>query len=260
MLGSAISAGASLYSGYMSRKAQAATNEMTSANAQKQMDMQKDFAQKGIRWRVNDAKLAGIHPLYALGASTPSYTPQSTAFTPETGLAQGLAAAGQDIGRAVNATRTAPERQTAFTTTLQGLQIKNMELDTQIKQTELASRLQRLSANNNPPMPTGTPFDVPEGKKIEDRPPLMMGGDRWLTNSNTSNMEDFEKRAGDEGPYNWLATLGVLWNDIKANYGEPANWPTKMVHESARQLSADAAREASNFKRLFHWLPAHGRR
>ena len=28
--------------------------------------------QRGIQWRVADAKKAGIHPLYALGASTPS--------------------------------------------------------------------------------------------------------------------------------------------------------------------------------------------
>lgn len=32
--------------------------------------LQREFAQMGIQWKVADAKAAGIHPLYALGAST----------------------------------------------------------------------------------------------------------------------------------------------------------------------------------------------
>lgn len=36
---------------------------------------QKLFAKEGIQWRVQDAKAAGIHPLAALGASTPGYIP-----------------------------------------------------------------------------------------------------------------------------------------------------------------------------------------
>lgn len=40
-----------------------------------QYEYQREFAQKGIQWRVEDAKAAGIHPLYALGASTAGYQP-----------------------------------------------------------------------------------------------------------------------------------------------------------------------------------------
>lgn len=43
-------------------------------------DLQKEFAQNSIQWRVDDAKKAGIHPLYALGAQGASYTPQSLDF------------------------------------------------------------------------------------------------------------------------------------------------------------------------------------
>lgn len=39
--------------------------------------LQREFAQNSIQWRVNDAKLAGLHPLAALGASGTSYTPSS---------------------------------------------------------------------------------------------------------------------------------------------------------------------------------------
>ena len=38
---------------------------------------QKEFAQNGIRWKVADAKAAGLHPLAALGASTASYSPSA---------------------------------------------------------------------------------------------------------------------------------------------------------------------------------------
>lgn len=44
-------------------------------NNQRQVQYQFDFAQKGIGWRVSDAKKSGIHPLYALGANIPTYTP-----------------------------------------------------------------------------------------------------------------------------------------------------------------------------------------
>lgn len=44
-------------------------------NAEEQIKLQREFAQNGIQWRVADAKKAGIHPLYALGANTATYTP-----------------------------------------------------------------------------------------------------------------------------------------------------------------------------------------
>lgn len=44
------------------------------------LSLQREFAQNSIQWRVNDAKAAGIHPLYALGAQGSSYTPQSLDF------------------------------------------------------------------------------------------------------------------------------------------------------------------------------------
>lgn len=41
----------------------------------KNAELQKEFAQHGIRWKVADAKAAGLHPLYAVGASTSSAMP-----------------------------------------------------------------------------------------------------------------------------------------------------------------------------------------
>lgn len=133
MLGNIISAGANLLGGVLGSK-----------EKDKDRALQKDFAQQGIRWKVEDAKAAGVHPLYALGANTVSYSPVAGSSD----LSSGLAAAGQDVGRAVNATQTQGERVSGV---VQSLQIKRMELENQL----LASQIARVNqAGSVPPMPT----------------------------------------------------------------------------------------------------------
>ena len=48
---------------------------------EKNREMQYDFAQHGIQWKVQDAMAAGLHPLSALGAVTPGASPSFQAFT-----------------------------------------------------------------------------------------------------------------------------------------------------------------------------------
>lgn len=63
--------------------------------ADQQADNQIKFAKNAIQWKVADATKAGIHPLYALGANTTSYSPVSVG-QPD------LGAMGQDIGSAID--------------------------------------------------------------------------------------------------------------------------------------------------------------
>lgn len=100
-IGAAIGGVAGLIS---SGKSQANAAKLNQLN----YEHQKEFAQNGIRWKVADAKAAGLHPLAALGASTAQYTP-ATAIgdSPDWSF---LADAGQSIGRAVDAKRTQQER------------------------------------------------------------------------------------------------------------------------------------------------------
>lgn len=72
-------------------------------------EAQKEFAQNGIRWRVEDAKRAGIHPLYALGASTQGYSP-SGGYTGDYGISDAAAHFGQGFERAQQAKMTKEER------------------------------------------------------------------------------------------------------------------------------------------------------
>lgn len=47
--------------------------------------LQREFAQNSIRWKVNDAKMAGIHPTYALGAQGTSFSPMYSAGSTDMG-------------------------------------------------------------------------------------------------------------------------------------------------------------------------------
>lgn len=67
------------------------------AYAASQSAQQREFAQKSIQWRTQDAQEAGIHPLYALsGSAGQSYTP--VPYVDQ--MAPALAQAGQKIGAA----------------------------------------------------------------------------------------------------------------------------------------------------------------
>lgn len=76
------------------------------SNADSNIAHQREFAQKGIQWKVADAKAAGIHPLYALGAQTHSFTPVHAGD-----VAGALSDAGQHLGRAVDAGLTHHQRK-----------------------------------------------------------------------------------------------------------------------------------------------------
>lgn len=108
------------------QEAQAAINAQNIA-------MQREFAQHGIRWKVADAKAAGINPLVGLGAPTHSFSANLQA-----GPTADMSGLGQDLGRAIASTSTAAERDLS-TLQVQGakLDLEGKALDNQIKQSQL---------------------------------------------------------------------------------------------------------------------------
>lgn len=88
--GSLIAGGASLLGGLFGGRSQSRADQSNAA-------LQREFAQKSIQWRVDDAKAAGIHPLAALGASTTSAAPSYVGANP----ASGLSRAGSRVGQAI---------------------------------------------------------------------------------------------------------------------------------------------------------------
>jgi len=143
MLPALIAAGSNLIGGIISGNKQ---EDM----AKKNIAMQKEFAQQGIRWKVEDAKAAGLHPLAALGAQTTSFSPVSIGGND---IGTGLAAAGQDISRGINATRSAGERVDAYSKTIQDLNIQRMGLENQL----LGAQIAKINQAGTPPaMPSSS--------------------------------------------------------------------------------------------------------
>lgn len=176
MIGDLISAGANLIGGWMGSKSADKTREMQQQQFERNIELQKEFAQTGIQWKVADAKAAGIHPIFAMGGNTASYSPTSSNFTADTSMSNAMSRAGQDIGRAVNATQNQAGRVDAFTQAAQALQLEGGKLDNDIKRAELASRNARLQQQINPPMPVNQRYLVPgqaqtaTGDLVKDKP------------------------------------------------------------------------------------------
>lgn len=72
--------------------------------------MAREFAENGIRMRVNDAVAAGLHPLVGAGVTPISYSPVSVGGG-GSGGGYHTSSTGQDISRAIQATLTKDERE-----------------------------------------------------------------------------------------------------------------------------------------------------
>jgi len=115
-------------------------NSAKRKEADKQYERQKEFATQGIRWKVEDAKAAGIHPLYAMGASTHSFSPVQTGTDYDF-----LGKAGQEVGRAIDSTRDNEGKVTALQQGIAAQELRGKELDNKMKELELASQIAKGS-------------------------------------------------------------------------------------------------------------------
>lgn len=101
---------------------------------EKNAQLQREFAQHGIRWRVEDARAAGLHPLAALGMQPASASPSfvSAPFVE-----------GTDYGRAARAGMTGGERLGLLS---EMLSIQRMGLENEL----LASQIARMKMDGPP--------------------------------------------------------------------------------------------------------------
>lgn len=184
------------------------------------------MASNSIQLRKADAEKAGIHPLYAMGAPTMSFAPAQVgapAVNPMSGLASSLRESGQDISRAAIATADPAAKvgiaASAQQTAAGGLQLENMKLQNDLLKIRIQNAMQPGTPPGIPGALTTNTFDVPENKKLEERPPLMFGGYRIPTHPGTSPQKAFADQYGDEGPVSWLTSLGIAANDLFYNAG-----------------------------------------
>lgn len=150
IIGSVIGAGSSLLGGILGSNSAAAQNQTQLDIARANMDMQREFAQNGIRWKAYDAQQAGIHPAFAMGAPTASYSPVAFNSQPDP-MGGAIANMGQNIGRAAEAAITQQERSDKLMKrTADALTLNRMGLENEL----LRSQIARTNGQIGPPMPS----------------------------------------------------------------------------------------------------------
>ena len=102
--------------------------------AREQADIQKEFAQKAVQWKTDDARKAGIHPLAAMGANTMSFTPQSVGSPSMSGTEYGFEKMGQNLGRVINKAMNSHERE------FNRLKLDNMRKRNELLDAEINSK------------------------------------------------------------------------------------------------------------------------
>lgn len=132
---------------------------------EKNRQMQEDFARNGLRWRVEDAKAAGIHPLAALG-----FSQGAPSFAYQAGEPGNVASSigermGQNISRAMMATQTAEEKQ------LQQIQLASAKLDLEGKALDNQYRASQIKNMQGPAFPGSANFIPGQGNSgIKEKP------------------------------------------------------------------------------------------
>ena len=121
--------------------------------ASKNADLQKEFAQQGLKWRVEDARRAGVSATAALGFSGASASP---VYVGDVDRGPTFGEEGQNLMRAISATSTSSEK------TAEALRLRAMKLDVEGKEIDNAIRVQQLNqvGASSPPFP-GNNYLVP---------------------------------------------------------------------------------------------------
>lgn len=198
---------------------------------------QKEFAQSGIRWKVDDAKMAGLHPLAALGAQTNSFSNIVAGDIPISKSSFGDM--GQDLGRAIDAGSTQGERSDrmgqAIARTAQVFSLEKMNLENEL----LKSHIAKTNATLPPALPgsalahlSRSPARTTEGhpiddKKIEQQPSdapayktYKFMGIPLQANPNFSDGQVTEDRLGDSEVLSTMTAVANLLADIQRTYGK----------------------------------------
>lgn len=192
VLGNLASAGINFWNASENRNQQQQQNEAQNRIAVQNMEMQREFAQHGISWKVSDAVSAGLHPLIGAGAQAQSFSPITLGGSAAT---SDLGGAGQDISRAITAAGDATSRDArqARELTLEKAKLENAVLAEQLT----ASKMQRLR-QVGPPMAAAVENQVIAGQG-NGRIPLPRPGPQRSLGGHVISEEKI-KQAPDDAP------------------------------------------------------------
>lgn len=256
MIGSLISAGASLLGGLFSGQRQDETNQAMLRDKEQDRAMQREFAQNTIQWKSEDAKKAGINPYYALGASTASYSPTAVGLGSDGGIGKGLSDSSQDIGRAVAATADNNGKDDAFTIATKKLALEKGALENQLLASQIRKNNQtgqKIAGPSAVPQlidgqpatelrtPSGAVVKADDIKQQPDTSPkhnrIRPVGIRLYTNPWFTDAEDLETRYGNfaeavggaanfvaDGAYTAYKKRHKLWDYAKNGWRSSYKW------------------------------------
>lgn len=157
-LSALIGGGTSLLGGIFNRSS---AEEMQQRN----LAMQMAFAQNRIQWTVDDAKKAGINPLAALGGATQTYSN----LAGDSSLGDSIAAAGQNVSRAISAGTEKESKLDQLNAKLIEAKINNVNADTLEKTASASDRARAAQPGDPPPVYANVPFppEDPRGPVIQ---------------------------------------------------------------------------------------------
>lgn len=153
-IGSAVGAiGGGLVQGLFNQSAASGSKAFQREMWEKNYNAQKEFAQNGVRWKVDDAKAAGLHPLAALSGSGAMFSPSGGTIGAGVDADYSwLERAGQGIGRAIDAKATQEERaqNKAFNDEMMRIKLEQAQADLDYTKTMTMSQVARdaIASNN----------------------------------------------------------------------------------------------------------------
>jgi hypothetical protein len=147
---SALGAASNLYGAQMASDATQRANELNAELTREQMELQKEFAQKGVRWRTLDAKKAGIHPLAALGANTISYSPSMIGAQTDDHMARAVADIGSKLGQNISnkMLRSVQSESAEIALQMARSQLRGSELENDLLQKQIDSYSNQPRSND----------------------------------------------------------------------------------------------------------------
>ena len=143
---------------------------------EREIARQYEFAQNTIQWKVEDAKAAGVHPLFALGAQTQSPTPINTSRGRGTNFARNVPDPGRQKGanaiqnaqiESLQASAGKDEAIAGYYNSLEakGLQEQNAGQD--VAETGSVEIVPRKITSRDPNSPSFTASIEPAWRKVE---------------------------------------------------------------------------------------------
>lgn len=217
--------------------------------ARRQADLnyerQKEFAQHGLRWKVEDAKAAGLHPLFGIGGTGAAFA-SNPIHVGDNHLAQ----TGQNLARAASTLLDPSERQ------LRQATLEKLRAETQKSFAEasyFASEAARNAQQRQPTTGAGPQAYTTEfGSVVTPVPPSAVGhslshepiaGQAPVIGPPSSSVHPGSGSAAFER-FNWAPGFTVL---LPGNGSGDATQGLEAVSESAFLMAAVIARNVQEF-------------